>query len=270
MRMLRTHALMYHDVVTRDPDASGFPGPGPTRYKLPWTNFIEHLDDIQQTVGRPPDIADDLLRGEQSGRCWLITFDDGGASCVQVGEELVRRQWRGHFFITTSLIGVRGFLDASAIRALRSMGHVIGSHSTTHPHWMGALSWEELRREWSTSIAILSDLVGEQVRTASVPGGYYKPAVALAAETAGIAALFTSEPVRAPRQVGACLVIGRHSILRDTSAREAARAAAGDSGPWIRQYVAWNLRKPLKALGGERYDRVRRTLLPLRSSKTRD
>jgi hypothetical protein len=62
-------------------------------------------------------------------------------------------------------------------------------------------------------------------------------------------------------------VIGRYSIRQDTSAGDAARAAAGDSAPWLRQYVGWNLRKPAKALGGDHYDRLRRALLAARSER---
>lgn len=249
----KSHVLMYHDVVSGDFDASGFRGPEAARYKLSWKAFMSHLDAIGQSTDRPPLIVDDLLAYADPA-FWSLTFDDGGVSMLAVGEELARRSWRGHFFVTTNLIGEPGFLEASAIRELRRMGHMIGSHSVSHPNRMSSLSRRELRKEWQTSVAELSDLLDERVHIASVPGGYYAKSVAEEAFSAGITTLFTSEPVRRLRWVRECLLIGRLSVLRATSDRGAALAAAGHSSPWRRQYFGWNLRKPLKAIAGDRYE----------------
>jgi peptidoglycan/xylan/chitin deacetylase (PgdA/CDA1 family) len=251
------HALMYHDVVAGDPDESGFPGPGPAAYKLPWPIFVAHLDGIRGAVSRPPAVIDDLLAVRNTDSpAWSLTFDDGGASMLGAGEELVRRGWRGHFFIITDLIGDSGFLDAAAIPHLRKMGHVVGSHSATHPTRMSSLPDDELRKEWVRSVGALSDLLGEEVRTASVPEGYYARRVATAASKAGITSLFTSEPTRKASYVDGCLVVGRLSIRRTTPVREAAGAAAGRPAPWLRQYAGWNLRKPVKAMLGEDYEHL--------------
>jgi peptidoglycan/xylan/chitin deacetylase (PgdA/CDA1 family) len=262
---LRTHVLMYHDVATGDPDASGFLGAGPARYKVSWETFAAQLHRIDQAVNGPPDVAGDFLGGRYgTPSSWSLTFDDGGASGLPIGAELTRRGWRAHFFVTTGRIGSAGFLDASDIQELRRTGHVIGSHSSSHPARMAALSWDELVREWQSSVTALSDLLGEAVRTASVPGGYYARPVALAAARAGIQVLFTSEPVRTPHRVGECLVVGRFAIRRDTTPAQAARAAAGSEAPWLRQYVAWMVLKPLKRLAGRHYERIRRRLLETR------
>jgi peptidoglycan/xylan/chitin deacetylase (PgdA/CDA1 family) len=251
---------MYHDVLESTRDPSGFAGAGPAHYKLPWKKFVEHLDRIEELVA-PPVAVDEAF----SRNSWSLTFDDGGASATAVGEELLRRGWRAYFFITTGLIGSPGFVDAEAIRALDRMGHLIGSHSVSHPERMASLAADELLHEWRASVETLSDLLGTEVHTGSVPGGYYGRNVAGAAAHAGIDTLFTSEPVRTARRVGRCLVIGRYSIREDTSGRDAARAAAGNSAPWLRQYLGWTLRKPLKALGGAHYNRLRRALLAVRS-----
>jgi Polysaccharide deacetylase len=248
----RSHALMYHDVVSGDSDTSGFRGPEAARYKLSWKAFVSHLDAIGQSTDAPPLIIDELACAEPI--FWSLTFDDGGASMLAVGEELARRSWRGHFFVATNLIGDPGFLDGPAIRELRQMGHMIGSHSVSHPRRMSSLPQDELRKEWQLSVAELSELLDERVHIASVPGGYYAKRVAEEAFKAGITTLFTSEPVRKLRWVRECLVIGRLSLLRSTSDREAAMAAAGHSSPWRRRYLGWNLRKPLKAIAGNRYE----------------
>lgn len=258
------HALMYHDVAVADAGQSGLAGTGD--YELTWAGFVDHLDRFDAAGAGPPTVLDSagITAADRMHR-WVLTFDDGGASAVEIGRELRRRDWRAHFFITTGLIGSPGFVDADGIRELRALGHVLGSHSVSHPSSFASLSEEDTRREWEDSIATLSEVLGEQVRTASVPGGHYRRRVAEAAARAGLEVLFTSEPTRAVRHVGGCLVVGRYAIRRDTTGADAAAAVAGDARAWLRQYVAWNVRKPAKALGGQRYDRLRRRLLSSRS-----
>jgi peptidoglycan/xylan/chitin deacetylase (PgdA/CDA1 family) len=263
---MRTSALMYHDVVRADRGPSGFPGAGPARYALGWDEFVAHLDLIHETVGAPPVLVERLPAPDRRS-AWVLTFDDGGASATDVGEELARRGWQGYFLVTAGLVGTEGFLEAAAVRELDRLGHVVGSHSVTHPDRMGALAFEEILREWRESCDVLADLVGKPTRAASVPGGYYRRRVAVAAARAGIVTLFNSEPVRTVRSVDGCLVVGRYGVRDATAAREAAAAAAGEPSAWRRQYVGWNLRKPVKVLGGERYERARRALLASRSGR---
>lgn len=267
MPMLKAHTLMYHDVVLPGRGPSGFDGAGPDQYKLHWERFLEHLNRIADAVREPPAVVDALPPASAHSTLWVLTFDDGGASAVAVAEELRLRGWRGYFFVTAGLVGTPRFLDADALHELDAMGHVVGAHSMTHPHAFGALPAAEVLREWSESVDVLSQIVGKPVTTASVPGGYYRSYVAVAAARAGIQTLFTSEPVRRVRLVDGCSVVGRYAIRRDTSGGEAARAAAGDPRVWLRQYVAWNSRKPAKMLGGERYDKLRHALLRRRSRR---
>lgn len=258
---LKTTVLMYHDVIRGgDPDASGFPGSAAARYKLGWEQFIEHLD-LFATTARQPGTVDLLVGGRALAGSWSLTFDDGGASAFDVGEELARRGWQGQFFISTDFIGRRAFLAPEGIRALSGMGHVIGSHSCSHPSRMSSRSSTDLLDEWRRSVELLSELVGQRVSVASVPGGYYSKAVARAAAAAGIEALYTSEPVRAVRSIEECLVIGRYAMVRGVSARTAADVLAGRRLPWLRRQAAWNVRKAAKAAGGGTYPRVRAALL---------
>ena len=257
---------MYHDVVGGGGSASGRAGAPAGHYKLTWERFVEHLDCIEALAGEPPALLDALPPARGESPSWSLTFDDGGVSAIEVSEELARRGWRAYFFITTGRIGTIGFVDRDAIRALDRMGHVIGSHSVTHPARMAALAPDELLYEWQASVETLVEILGKPVRTGSVPGGHYRRGVAVAAARAGIETLFTSEPVRTARTVSGCLVIGRYSIRQDTSARDAAGAAAGHAAPWLRQYVGWNLRKPVKALAGQQYARVRQARLASRST----
>ena len=145
----------------------------------------------------------------QPGNHLALTFDDGGKSALHVSDELCKRGWRGHFFIITSRIGGTTFLDEAGIRQLRSCGHIIGSHSHTHPHIFRDLSRESMIEEWRVSRDILTQLLGEPCDTASVPGGDISPVALRYADEAGLGYLFTSEPWLRPRQVGSCWILGR-------------------------------------------------------------
>lgn len=214
-------SLGYHD-VTDLPAESGFQRNGAMPYKLGSDQFARHLDRIAGLTA-PALVTDiDLIR---QGRHLLLTFDDGGKSALRVSEELCRRGWRGHFFITTGLIGQRTFLDAGEIRHLRSCGHVVGSHSHTHPDIYRELDWEQMVVEWRRSCDVLAQLLGEPCVTAAVPGGEISKAVLRSAASAGLRYLFTSEPWLKPRIVGGCWVLGRFCPKSSTTSDEIAELA---------------------------------------------
>jgi peptidoglycan/xylan/chitin deacetylase (PgdA/CDA1 family) len=204
----------YHE-VTDDPTTSGFQRPAALPFKHTRRAFAEHLGCIAARPLVPELVVHiDFTR---LGQHLLLTFDDGGKSAVYAADELSRRGWRGHFFIITSLIGARTFVDAADIRYLRSCGHVIGSHSHTHPDIFRDQTPEGMLAEWRTSCGILADLLGESCIVASVPGGDISSAVLRSAAPAGIRYLFTSEPWIAPRQVDGSWILGRFGPKVGTS-----------------------------------------------------
>lgn len=240
-------ALMYHDVLDGpDAGASGFPGAGAARYKLTCAAFDDHLSAIARAVTAPP----------------VLTFDDGGASAFTcIADRLESRGWRGHFFITTDRIGAPGFVTADQLRALHERGHVLGSHSCSHPTRMAACSRAQLLREWRDSRALLCDLLGSSVTTASVPGGYYSREVAAMAAQAGLTRLFTSEPTTRAHRVDGCEVLGRYTVLQTTTAAVAAAIAKGARLPRWKQALSWNTKKLAKHAGGQAYLHLRTTWL---------
>jgi peptidoglycan/xylan/chitin deacetylase (PgdA/CDA1 family) len=147
----------------------------------------------------------------------LLTFDDGGGSALAVAESLEERGWKGHFFVTTSLIGTTGFLTKEDIRQLHARGHVIGSHSHTHPNICYNLSRSEMLEEWQRSCEILAEIVGQRLRAASVPGGDMNGETIATAAEAGIEFLFTSEPTPRPWRESGITCFGRVCVKRDTS-----------------------------------------------------
>ena len=268
---MKTRVLTYHDVVEPGQDkASGFPAADAAVYKLETAQFAAHLKAIAAARRERPVVAADLLRGRGGSEAWLMTFDDGGASAhTHIADMLEERGWRGHFFITTDYIGTPAFLTVNQIRELRARGHVIGSHSCSHPVRMSHCSPAEMLREWRESLKVLSDILGEPVDTASVPGGFYSRQVALAAAEAGYKLLFTSEPVTRSREVQGCLILGRYMIQRKTSPKVAAGLAAGRLAPGLQHVFVWNAKKVAKRLGGKYYLELRKSLLAGRATGRR-
>ena len=260
--MTRIITLEYHDVVDAGEfSASGFTEPGADSYKLTTATFDAHLAAIAATGIAADMTAEEVVRsgaGAAAEQRVLLTFDDGGRSALtEIAPRLEALGWHGHFFMTSSRIGTPGFLGAGDLRELHARGHVIGSHSHSHPVRMSAVGVEGLRREWADSLALLSDILGTRVRTASVPGGYFSRVVAETAAEAGVQLLFTSEPTSRPTRVGSCTVLGRYTLRRDDPGSRAADLVAASHGARVRQWSIWNAKKVLKALGGETYLRAR-------------
>jgi peptidoglycan/xylan/chitin deacetylase (PgdA/CDA1 family) len=262
---------MYHDVVEpeRD-DESGFAAADANIYKLETPQFAAHLRAIAALQTAPPVVAPDLLGATTTSQTahWLLTFDDGGASAqTHVAEMLEHYGWRGHFFVTTDYINTKGFLTPAQIRDLHARGHIIGSHSCSHPLRMSHCSPAEMLREWRESLQGLSDMIGAEVNTASVPGGYYSRDVASAAARAGCKVLFTSEPVTRISEVDGCLILGRYSIHRQTAPQMVAGLVAGQLAPGLRQALLWNAKKLAKRIGGAQYIKLKKSLINRRAGK---
>ena len=234
-------SFAYHE-VTDDPGDSGFQRPAARPYKHTWSAFALHLEAIATAPAAPSLVVEVGLA--RAGRALCLTFDDGGRSALDVGEALVRRGWRGHFFVTTGLIGRRGFLDASGIRHLRACGHLVGSHSHTHPDIFRELTPQRMLEEWRVSGDVLGTLLGEPCIAASVPGGDISDAVLGSADAAGFRFLFTSEPSLRPQRIGDCWVLGRFCPKSSTSP-EVVRELAHFRG-WKRAMAARRAKELLR------------------------
>jgi len=198
------------------------------------------------------------------GDAVILTFDDGGASApTRILRALRERSWRAHFFVTTDFINTPGFVTPEGLRELHTAGHVIGSHSASHPLRMSYLAHEAIYREWRDSRVRLEDLVGAPVTAASVPGGYYSRTVATAAAEAGLRVLFTSEPQRSVTTVDGIVVVGRFSVTRRTSESDVISLASGRHGAALRQRLTWDVKKVAKRFAGEAWLTARRKLFEL-------
>jgi peptidoglycan/xylan/chitin deacetylase (PgdA/CDA1 family) len=239
-------SLLYHDVVNPGQfHSSGFSGIEADIYKLERPEFSRHLDAIAQANGHV-----------------LLTFDDGGSSFYEtIAPALEARGWKGYFFIATNWIGKPGFLTAAQIRELRQHGHLIGTHTCSHPSRISHCTFEEILFEWTYSLIALSDILGERIGMGSVPGGYYSRKVGMAAAAAGLRTLFTSEPSINAHRVDGCVITGRFTIRRGTSAVTAAALARGAMIARLKQSALWNSKKLLKMAGGPAWLSLRKRVL---------
>lgn len=255
----RLVTLMFHDVYRTTPDESGFRGPGADRYKMSLQRFRQHLDAIAAVRADAPvllvDSGQDAVAAAPMP--YAISVDDGGVAYLdQVAPCLDEKGWRGHCLVTTAYLGKPGFLHPNQVRELHEAGHVIGSHSHTHPTRFHTLGFETLVDEWHRSRAILEDIIGGEVVIGSVPGGYYSRTVRAAAAQAGIRRLFNSEPVTTVQRDGECEVYGRLTLRRDSAPALSGQFLRSRSHARWRQWTAWNGKKALKAVLGPGYARL--------------
>jgi hypothetical protein len=215
-------AFCFHE-VTEDPRSTGFQRPGAVPFTLTRRAFADHLGAIAESPWSPRLVTE--LEDATCPRCLLLTFDDGGRSALDAADELSRRGWRGHFFIVTGRLGTPTFLGAPDLRYLHQCGHVIGSHSRTHPDIFRELSPSVMREEWRSSAALLSDLLGVPCEAASVPGGEISPAVLESGAAVGFRFLFTVEPRLRPWTVRGCRVFGRYMVKASTPPSRVRRLA---------------------------------------------
>ena len=264
---MRTLALLYHDIVPGGQfSISGFQSPDANIYKLDCAEFETHLKCIGEVLGSQPGGSPEAQVNDDFRL--QLTFDDGGVSASSYTADLLEQfGWRGYFFVTTDWISRPGFLSESQIRDLHRRGHIIGSHSCSHPLRMSRCSRQQLDREWERSVQRLAQILGAEVSSASVPGGYFSREVAAAASGAGIRCLFTSEPVASRFQIEECSVFGRFSIQQGVSADWVSALAAGRASPRIQSYLFWNAKKIMKTVGGEAWLRLRRKILARRSEE---
>jgi peptidoglycan/xylan/chitin deacetylase (PgdA/CDA1 family) len=260
---MKAITIMYHDVVPDDVHAtSGFPAPDAALYKIPPAEFDRHLKSLAGSKPDAPIKVFELSENNNGTTPWMLTFDDGGVSAyTEIAGRIEALGWRGHFLITTDRIDSPPFVSRDQIRELHACGHVIGTHSCSHPLRMASYGREQLLREWRDSIRKLEDILGQPVQAGSIPGGQLSKEVAATAAEAGLKFLFTSEPTTNCRVAHGCLLLGRYAIQRRTPPELAARLASGRFFPCARQSLSWNSKKIIKMIGGEYYLRLRTKIL---------
>ncbi len=197
---------MYHE-VTDSPEQTGFKRKSALSYKHQTKEFEMHLDLISKSSANVclADTIDFALPLKHI----LLTFDDGGKFAMYSADRIEKRGWRGHYFIATSKLDTGNYLSKKEVAELNLRGHIIGSHSHTHPDIFFSLSRAEMLEEWNISNKILSQMRQKPINMASIPGGDMNLLSQITALDSGIKYLFTSEPTFNPWTLQELTCIGR-------------------------------------------------------------
>ena len=199
--------LMYHDVFAHDAIESGFLRERDLPYKMKACAFEEQVKAISEYCSTA------CLSKEHV----VFTFDDGGKSFHRIIAPILEKYgYKGLFFITTKYIGANTFLNEAEIQELHKRGHIIGSHAHTHEH-LYSLSDKQLEEEWKLSTEILSRILGENIKYASIPNGDISRRVLDTAQKYGIEHIYTSEPTTKKGDWHGMEIVGRYVLLADSS-----------------------------------------------------
>ncbi len=204
--------FLYHEAVDNNED-SGFQRKSAIPYKHPVKEFRDNIDII--VANTSPIITIHGLSNHEHGT--LLSFDDGGKSSILIADYLEQHNLRGHFFITTGMIGSPHFLNESQIAELHKKGHIIGSHSHSHPNVFKNLSYDMMMDEWTKSKQILERILNSPVDTCSIPGGDASKDSYRSAKESGYKILFDSEPCLTLRKYDDLLIMGRICPKQGTS-----------------------------------------------------
>lgn len=122
-----------------------------------------------------------------------LTFDDGNASDLTIAlPQLLKRNLKAEFFISTGKIGIDGYLDEAQIREIARAGMEIGSHGISHRAWRD-FDESGLKTELEGSRAALEEILGSPVVRAACPLGSYDRRVLRGLEQAGYRRVYTSD-----------------------------------------------------------------------------
>ena len=241
-------SLMYHCVYRNDIRESGFLNESAFMYKIKEELFEEHVKSIEnwlRSSGLPLDSVE-------------FTFDDGGISFYTLIAPILEKYGlRGIFFISTKYLNTPNF----QVKELDMRGHIIASHSHTHPHDFASLPVCEKIEEWKISMEILEDIVGHKIFLASVPNGDNSPEVNKAACLCGIQKLYTSVPtMRIKKQRNDMELIGRYVVYGDTTT-ENLLSFIQNKNVRKMKLLRWQILSIAKLLLGNRYNMIKTKLL---------
>ena len=242
--------LMFHDVVGHSLDAKAVPR---DKYTLSESVFRDHVRAVSNHIGRRGIDRDSVS----------FTVDDGLESAYTLIAPILEEfGFRGYFFVNTLTLDTPGYLSSDRLTELRDRGHVIGTHSHSHPLMLSRLSEEQIRREWATSVEILEDILGEKVRYAAIPGGFFSKASKTVLAELGIETIFTSRPAKTPGFYGNVKIQGRYAILAgDPAGKIASLLDDGFSADKAYLSFRWHALRLVKNIFGKRYFALRKLLV---------
>lgn len=239
--MAQTLNLLLHE-VTDEPKSTGFVRTSALPFKHNKKLFNQYLDILTSTGNSI------ILPNEYENNVGKInitlSFDDGGISNMYSADVIENHGYKGLFFVITDYINRKGFLTERDINDLQGRGHIIGSHSHTHPNVFTSLPYHSMLDQWTKSKHILEKIVGQSIIYCSVPGGDVSTNTYDSAGKAGFTNIFDSEPKLEIRNISGTLVHGRFCLKNTNSAAQLKEWVQGNG--LTRYAFTWNTKKSLK------------------------
>lgn len=231
--------LNYHGIQERENEYPWTDGEKP--YVVSKVNFRRQLEAISggKFLSLPVRELDQWILGRDHHSKIMITFDDGHISHYEHAAPFLGEfKFPAIFFISVALIGQKGSMNWPQLKQLHSKGFEIGSHGLNHVP-LTYLSAHELDKELKGSKTVLEDGLGVEIKTFSVPRGFYNGRVRRAAEQAGYRYIFTSR-FDVNRLKHDPLSLARLAVKSSTTANEFEKMLKGELGF---QWPAENLKE---------------------------
>ncbi|MFK7967151.1 MAG: polysaccharide deacetylase family protein [Burkholderiaceae bacterium] len=254
--------LMYHAI-----DDAGAPS-ADAHYTVSQPSFAAHLRAIR-AAGKQGLSVLKLLDGLASNPAVAITFDDGLVSNFDAAGMLAAVGMSADFFVNPSTIEQRGFLSWPQLREMNQMGMSIQSHAMTH-RYLNDLPAAELEQELRVSKDKIEQNLGTAVTLLAPPGGRMPAGLHRLAKQLGYAAICSSrvgfwKQERVDDANGKnqeALEIPRLAVLAGTSDSQFGRwINSSQRELLILQSRGLVLNAAKRAIGNQRYERLRQTLI---------
>lgn len=249
---MKTIALMYHDVYQETPLESGLQNAGSQKYKI-------RLCDFEKQVKA---VVDHCRTKEIPLSRVLFTFDDGGSSFSKfIAPILDANGLKGYFFVSTHYLDTDGFMTRDEVAALHHKGHVIGTHSHTHPANLSKCNEKTIEQEWEKSVTCLQEIIQDPVVYASLPGGYISEPIIKQLSSCGIHKVFTSIPTTRQEAIAGMTFIGRYPVTCSMNERHVINIFLKHSYVRYLKSIKWYILTVVKSLLGDSYLRIRSEIL---------
>lgn len=241
---------MYHGVGS-DAELDG----ADRHYAVTTAAFKSHLAKIGRSVA----LARQIL---EAGKIEApsVTFDDGHLThFTNAFPSLDEAGMEAEFYINTSMVGRPSFASWQHLQEMAEAGMSIQSHG--HHHLFFAdLDLETLHDELDRSKKAIEDKLGKPVLVLAPPGGRYNQRVVDVAKAVGYQRLAVSTPGLWRRFDQ--ITIPRFPIYAHTGEQTVQNYQSPWSRDTLRAVARYRLVKlGQKALGNQRYDRLRTTML---------
>lgn len=262
--------LTYHD-ISKGPDKLEMLSPIDRLYTI-CVKQLEKQADLINTGGYVALKIEEFIpciKGEKliAKKAVLFTFDDGHESNYTLTyPTLSSRGLSAVYFITAGNVGRAGYISWAQLSEIARAGNAVGSHGMTHSI-LKNMTRQEIHNELATSKKILEEHLGVEIKTLSIPRGFYSGTVIDVARESGYSAVFTSDSGYAG-SVTNVYAIPRIVMRSDYTLKDYKAIINAD----IRFKIAKNVESAAKKLmqeilGVERYDHLKTKLLRLRNKK---